>query len=214
MRWRWIETRQRARTHWFALGRIEISLRPIPVSDLAKIFVGRAEETEAHIMDLRLSPRDTVAYVWMWTAGAAKNRLGSWEQASRGFDVGRGQAKLYSGTSRTARGFGGRSKPIAILRTRISLAAVFARLGSSKRVRGQAGLALNPSFAVAARLRRRTSDIDLSGTARAHSRRPAQGRSARTMTAAPHAVLAAFLPSAACAAARRAIGMRKGEHET
>jgi hypothetical protein len=30
----------------------------------------------------------------------------------------------------------------------------------------------------------------------------------------PHAVLAAFLPSAACAAARRAMGMRKGEHET
>jgi hypothetical protein len=29
-----------------------------------------------------------------------------------------------------------------------------------------------------------------------------------------HAVLAAFLPSAACAAARRAMGMRKGEHET
>jgi hypothetical protein len=30
----------------------------------------------------------------------------------------------------------------------------------------------------------------------------------------PHAVLAAFLPNAACAAARRAIGMRNGEQET
>ena len=30
----------------------------------------------------------------------------------------------------------------------------------------------------------------------------------------PHAVLAAFRPSAACAAARRAIGMRNGEHDT
>ena len=29
-----------------------------------------------------------------------------------------------------------------------------------------------------------------------------------------HAVLAAFLPSAACAAARRAMGTRKGEQET
>jgi hypothetical protein len=33
------------------------------------------------------------------------------------------------------------------------------------------------------------------------------------MTAEPYAVLAAFLPSAAWAAARRAIGMRNGEHE-
>ena len=34
------------------------------------------------------------------------------------------------------------------------------------------------------------------------------------MIAAPQAVECAFLPSAAWAAARRAIGMRKGEHET
>ena len=36
---------------------------PMPILDLAKIFVGRAEETEAHIAEaLRLSPRDTMAY--------------------------------------------------------------------------------------------------------------------------------------------------------
>ena len=49
---------------------------------LGKIFVGRAEETEAHVAEaLRLSPRDTLAYVWMTVAGIAKARLGSWEQA-------------------------------------------------------------------------------------------------------------------------------------
>ena len=47
-----------------------------------KIFVGRAEETEAHVAEaLRLSPRDTMAYVWMNIAGVAKLHLGSWEQA-------------------------------------------------------------------------------------------------------------------------------------
>ena len=49
---------------------------------LGKIFIGRAEETEAHIGEaLRLSPRDTVGYRWMLIAGMANNHLGSWEQA-------------------------------------------------------------------------------------------------------------------------------------
>ncbi len=52
------------------------------VIGLGKIFVGRAEETEAHIAEaLRLSPRDTMAYIWMTNAGMAKNYLGSCEQA-------------------------------------------------------------------------------------------------------------------------------------
>ena len=47
-----------------------------------KVFIGRAEETEAHIAEaLRLSPRDTMAYAWMTQAGIAKNHLGLWEQA-------------------------------------------------------------------------------------------------------------------------------------
>jgi TolB-like protein/class 3 adenylate cyclase len=47
-----------------------------------KIYIGHAEETEAHVVEaLRLSPRDTLAYVWMGIAGLAKNRLGSYEQA-------------------------------------------------------------------------------------------------------------------------------------
>jgi TolB-like protein/class 3 adenylate cyclase len=46
-----------------------------------KVFVGRAEETEAHIAEaLRLSPRDTMAYIWMFYAGMAKLHLGSFEQ--------------------------------------------------------------------------------------------------------------------------------------
>jgi TolB-like protein/class 3 adenylate cyclase len=49
---------------------------------MAYIFVGRAEETEVQVVEaLRLSPRDTLAYVWMTFAGAAKNQLGSWEHA-------------------------------------------------------------------------------------------------------------------------------------
>ena len=48
----------------------------------AKILIGRAEETEAHIGEaLRLSPRDTTAYVWLTYEGLARNHLGSWEQA-------------------------------------------------------------------------------------------------------------------------------------
>ena len=49
---------------------------------MGKVFIGRAEETEAHINEaLRLSPRDTMAYSWMNVAGIAKNHLGLWEQA-------------------------------------------------------------------------------------------------------------------------------------
>ena len=48
----------------------------------AKIFSGRAEETEFHILEaLRLSPRDAIAYAWMSFAGDAKNHLGSSEEA-------------------------------------------------------------------------------------------------------------------------------------
>ncbi|MGH6797090.1 MAG: adenylate/guanylate cyclase domain-containing protein, partial [Roseiarcus sp.] len=51
-----------------------------------KIFVGRAEETEAHIAEaLRLSPRDTMAYTWMYFAGVAKLQLGIWEEAAAWF---------------------------------------------------------------------------------------------------------------------------------
>ena len=52
------------------------------ITGLGKIFIGRAEETEAHVLEaFRLSPRDTMAYVWMTHTGIAKNHLGSYEQA-------------------------------------------------------------------------------------------------------------------------------------
>ena len=45
---------------------------------VGKLFVGHAEETEAHIAEaLRLSPRDTLAYSWMNIAGVAKDLLGN-----------------------------------------------------------------------------------------------------------------------------------------
>jgi tetratricopeptide (TPR) repeat protein len=49
---------------------------------LAKSLSGRGEETEAHVQAaLRLSPRDTNAYLWMGVAGFAKLLLGSDEEA-------------------------------------------------------------------------------------------------------------------------------------
>jgi TolB-like protein/class 3 adenylate cyclase len=50
---------------------------------LAKCFLGRAQETEAHIQDaLRLSPRDTSAYRWEAFSGIAKVFLGKDEEAA------------------------------------------------------------------------------------------------------------------------------------
>jgi hypothetical protein len=44
---------------------------------LAKIFMGRGEETEAHIREtLRISPRDANAYLWTHYVGIAKFHLG------------------------------------------------------------------------------------------------------------------------------------------
>ena len=68
------------------------------VIGLGKIFIGRAEETEAHIAEaLRLSPRDTLAYIWMTIRGP-------------------GEDPPRQLTSRRSRGFDGRSRPIEIIR--------------------------------------------------------------------------------------------------
>ena len=51
-----------------------------------KLFVGRSEETGSHIAEaLRLSPRDKMAYTWMFYAGLAKFGPGSYEQAVEWF---------------------------------------------------------------------------------------------------------------------------------
>jgi tetratricopeptide (TPR) repeat protein len=98
----------------------------------AKILLGRAEDTEAHIEEaLRLSPRDTFVYVWSFIAGAAKLSLGKEEEA------------------------------IAWLRRSIEtngnfpilhfyLSAALARLGrlAEARSEARAGLAIDPAFTI------------------------------------------------------------------
>jgi TolB-like protein/class 3 adenylate cyclase len=99
---------------------------------LGKSFIGRAEETEAHIAEaLRLSPRDTLAYLWMTRAGIAKLKLGSYEQAvawfRRAIDANRNHPQPH-----------------------FVLGAALAQLGRLDEARSavKAGLALNPAFAV------------------------------------------------------------------
>jgi len=49
---------------------------------LAHLYVGRAEETEGHVVEaLRLSPRDPLIHLWFMFAGFAKTLLGKWEEA-------------------------------------------------------------------------------------------------------------------------------------
>jgi tetratricopeptide (TPR) repeat protein len=99
---------------------------------LGKIFMGRAEETEAHIGEaLRLSPRDTMAYIWMHIAGVAKNHLGSWEQAVAWF------RRVIEAN---------RNLPL----TYFQLAAALAQLGRLDEAHSavKSGLALNPAFSI------------------------------------------------------------------
>jgi TolB-like protein/class 3 adenylate cyclase len=97
-----------------------------------KTYIGRAEETEAHVGEaLRLSPRDTLANIWMTNAGLAKLHLGDWEQAAawfrRAIEANRNFPQAY-----------------------FSLAAALAQLGRLDEARSaaKAGLALDPAFAI------------------------------------------------------------------
>src|SRR5271166_6336611 len=99
---------------------------------LGKIFVRRAEETEAHIAEaLRLSPRDTVAYLWMTNVGIAKNQVASWEQAvgwlRRAIEANRNFPTAY-----------------------FLLAVALAQLGRLDEARSavKTGLALNPAYTI------------------------------------------------------------------
>jgi TolB-like protein/class 3 adenylate cyclase len=99
---------------------------------IGKTFVGRAEETEAHIVEaLRHSPRDTTAYIWLQIPGQANICLGKWEQAV---------AWLRRSIEAN------RNFPIA----HFQLAAALARLGRLDEARSsvKSGLALSPAFAV------------------------------------------------------------------
>ncbi|MGB7100519.1 MAG: tetratricopeptide repeat protein, partial [Xanthobacteraceae bacterium] len=99
---------------------------------LGMLALGRAEETEGHILEaLRLSPRDVLAYHWMFMAGIAKLQLGSDEEAvtweRRSIDA-------------------NRNLPLA----HFNLAAALAHLGRFDEARAsvQAGLALDPTFTI------------------------------------------------------------------
>jgi tetratricopeptide (TPR) repeat protein len=97
---------------------------------MAKYFIGRAEETEAHIHEaLRLSPRDIFAYRWLLFVGIAKAQLGDDAEAAR----------WLRRSIKENRNF-----PLA----HFHLAEALALLGQldEARAAAQAGLALDPGF--------------------------------------------------------------------
>jgi TolB-like protein/class 3 adenylate cyclase len=99
---------------------------------LGKLLIGRPEETEAHILEaLRLSPRDTLAYIWMAYVGMAKNQLATYVAASAWF-----QRSIEAN----------RTFPVA----HFSLAAALAGLGRLEEAHSavKAGLAIDPSFSI------------------------------------------------------------------
>jgi len=98
-----------------------------------KTFIGRAEETEGHIREaLRLSPRDTLTYLWVYYVGLSKIYLDICDQAVTWF-----QRAIEAN----------RNFPHA----HFLLGAALARLDWLDEARSavMAGLALNPSFTVA-----------------------------------------------------------------
>jgi len=98
----------------------------------AKIFTGRAEETESYINEaLRLSPRDRNASRWMNAAGGAKVHLGADEEAVAWL-----RRSIHVNPN--------------VPWGRFFLAAALANLGKLDEARGeaQAGLALDPGFTV------------------------------------------------------------------
>jgi TolB-like protein/class 3 adenylate cyclase/tetratricopeptide (TPR) repeat protein len=99
---------------------------------LAKFFLGRAAETEAHVLEaFRLSPRDMAAYQWMHIIGTAKIQL-------------RAYAEAVAWLRRSIEA--NRNFPL----THFILAAALGLLGALDEARSaaRAGLALNPSFTI------------------------------------------------------------------
>jgi TolB-like protein/class 3 adenylate cyclase len=99
---------------------------------LAKIIVGRPEETEAHENEaLRLSPRDTFVWLWLHFKGAAKMTLGADEAA----------VALFRRSIENNR---------TIPLTHFFLAGALANVGKLEEAQGEvrAGLALDPGFSL------------------------------------------------------------------
>jgi TolB-like protein/class 3 adenylate cyclase len=98
----------------------------------AKNFLGRAEETEAHVLEsFRLSPHDTYAYLWAYIMGGAKIQLGNDDEAvawlRRSIEANRNFRNAH-----------------------VYLAAALAQLGRLDEARAavQATLALDPTFTI------------------------------------------------------------------
>ena len=98
----------------------------------AKLLLGRAEETEAHVLEaLRLSPRDTAAFGWTAVVGSAKMCLDAEEEGvawyRRSIEINGGYHFAH-----------------------FSLGAALAILGRLEEARRetQAGLALDPKFTI------------------------------------------------------------------
>jgi TolB-like protein/Flp pilus assembly protein TadD len=99
---------------------------------LAKIFVGHSEETGAHVNEaLRLSPRDSFAWLWLHFAGAAKLVLGADDEA----------VALFRRSIEDSR---------TIPLTHFFLAGTLANLGKVEEARAEAkaGLALDPGASI------------------------------------------------------------------
>ena len=99
---------------------------------LGKMLVGHPEETEAHVVEaLRLSPRDTLAYMWLLYTGIGKSTLARYEEAAtwfrRAIEANRNYAASY-----------------------FWLSAVLAHLGRLDEAHStvKSGLALNPAFTI------------------------------------------------------------------
>lgn len=99
---------------------------------MAKYFIGRGADTEAHIAEaLRISPRDTDAYLWICFAGISKLWVGADAQAvtwsRRSIEVNRNYALAH-----------------------FYLSAALAHLGDLTEARSAAesGLAIHPSFTI------------------------------------------------------------------
>ena len=109
---------------------------------LGKNFLGRSAETEGHVREaLRLSPRDTLAHLWMMFVGGAKLRLGADAEAlvwcRRGLEV-------------------NRNHPLAHFQHDAAL-ALLGHLNEA-RAATQAGLALDPGFTLRRLRVNRSSD--------------------------------------------------------
>jgi len=112
------------------------------VIGLGKAFMGRAAETEGHILEaFRLSPRDIFGHIWMLTVGWSKVQL-------------RADAEAVAWLRRSIEA----NRNYSL--THFHLAGALALLGSldEARTAAQAGLALNPNYTI--RLWRDTKSSD------------------------------------------------------